>query len=424
MYKFKNTLITGFALFSLFFGAGNLILPPFLGFNAGNDWYIVALGFLLSGVILPIMAIFAHARLQGTMYDFAKKVSPVFSIIYCLCIYCISVALPAPRTASVTHEIAIGPFFGTAPWVTSSIYFALVLLFALNRSKILDILGKLLTPLIIIILLLIIGIGSFTATDAILQPGTYKIPLISGLIEGYQTFDAIGGVVVGGVIIISLNLKGYNSFKEKKQLISNAGLLAGLGLLTIYAGLIYTGALYGNAFSKDITRVELLTGVSIKTLGNIGTTFLSVLVSLACFTTAVGIITGTADYFKGLFKDSHIVYVITAIIASVLGVLMGTFDVHYIIDIALPALMFIYPVTIALILLNILPERYTRVLVFRTVIITTLIFSYPDFLDSLGYGAKVESIKQLLPLGNYNLAWLLPSLVIFVILNIPNFKKR
>ena len=331
--------------------------------------------------------------------------------------------MPAPRTASVTHEIAIGPFFGIAPWVTSCIYFALVLLFVLNRSKILDVLGRLLTPLIIIILILIIGIGSFASIDVIMQPGAYKIPLISGLIEGYQTFDAIGGVVVGGVIIISLNLKGHHSFKEKKQLISNAGLLAGLGLFAIYAGLIYTGALYGDQFSPDITRVELLKGLSIKTLGNIGTVFLSVLVSLACFTTAVGIITGTADYFKGLLKGSHTVYVITAIIASILGVVMGTFDVHYIIDIALPALMFIYPVTIVLILLNVLPDRFTRIFVFRAVIISTLIFSIPDFLSSLGYGSKVEPIKELLPLGDYNLAWLLPGLVIFIFLNIPGFKK-
>ncbi|XLS29369.1 branched-chain amino acid transport system II carrier protein [Flavobacteriaceae bacterium M23B6Z8] len=417
MNKPKETLITGFALFSLFFGAGNLILPPFLGFNSGKDWLIVTLGFLISAVLLPIMAIFAHARLQGTMFDFAKKVSPLFSTIYCLCVYAISVSLPSPRTASVTHEIAIAPFLGTGSWLTSSVYFSLVLLFVLNRSKILDILGRFLTPLIIIILLMIIGIGIFSPNE-ITTAGNYELPFVSGLLEGYQTFDAIGGVVVGGVIIISLNLKGYHSLLEKKLLISKAGVLAGIALLVIYSGLILTGAIFNGEFQLDASRIELLTGISKITLGNVGTTFLSVLVSLACFTTAVGIVTGTADYFKGLFKGSQKAYIITGVTASLLGVLMGQFDVHYIIDIALPALMFIYPVTIVLIFLNTLPERYTGHLVFRAVVITTLVFSIPDFLGSVMISSLITSAKEFLPMGNHNLAWLLPSVLVFIIIRL------
>ncbi len=99
----KQTLITAFALFSLFFGAGNLILPPFLGYNAGTSWILVTLGFAVSAVVIPILAIYGHAKLQGTMLDFGKKVSPAFALIYSVIVYTISVALPAPRTASVTY---------------------------------------------------------------------------------------------------------------------------------------------------------------------------------------------------------------------------------------------------------------------------------------------------------------------------------
>jgi len=148
MNKTKDIFITGFALFSMFFGAGNLILPPFLGVNAADKWAIVAVGFMVTAVIIPILGILAHAKLQGTMYDFGKKVSPLFSLVYCLIVYTISIALPAPRTASVTHEMAIAPFFGTSSVVTSSIYFILVFLFVINRSKILNLIGKFLTPLI------------------------------------------------------------------------------------------------------------------------------------------------------------------------------------------------------------------------------------------------------------------------------------
>jgi len=421
MEKTKEVFITGFALFSMFFGAGNLILPPFLGFKSGTDWMWVSIGFAITAVVIPILGILAHARLQGTMYDFGKKVSPSFSLVYCFVVYTISIALPAPRTASVTHEMAILPFFGTSSWLTSIIYFLLVFLFVMNRSKVLNLIGKFLTPLIIIILFMIIGIGFFT-THTELNPSSLKTPVVDGLLEGYQTFDAIGAVVVGGVLIISLNLKGFTGFNEKKKLITKAGIIAGLGLASIYGGLIAIGAFYNAEFANDITRTELLSGLSSITLGSIGTTFLSVLVALACFTTAIGIVTGTADYFKGFFKESKSAYLITAIIACFLGIVMGQFDVHYIINIALPVLMFIYPITIILILLNVLPEKFASKLVFRGVVFITFLFSIPDFLKFLIPIEKLQGIQNIIPLSQYSLGWMLPALVTFIVLNL--FEKK
>ncbi|WP_298315015.1 branched-chain amino acid transport system II carrier protein [uncultured Aquimarina sp.] len=413
----KETFITGFALFSMFFGAGNLILPPNLGFKAGDMWFLVVIGFVISAVVLPLLGIFAHARLQGTMLDFGKKVSPTFSLIYCFIVYAISIALPSPRTASVTHEMAIQPFFGTSSLLTSSIYFGFVLFFVLNRSKILNILGKFLTPIIFIVILSIIFIGIFS-THPPMNNSVIQTPLIDGLLEGYQTFDAIGAVVVGGVIIISLRMKGRKSFRENRTLIRNSGIIAGIGLFIVYAGLIYNGALFNGAFEKEISRTELLSGLSLKTLGNIGSTFLSVLVSLACFTTAVGIVTGTSDFIKGIFSESQQAYIITAIIGCVLGIAMGQMDVHDIIVVAVPALMFIYPITIVLILLNVLPDKFTSSLVFRAVVIITIIFSLPDFLASIGFKDQVQPILSLIPLGTYSLAWLLPALLCLIISNV------
>lgn len=417
MNRTKEIWMSGFALFSMFFGAGNLILPPLLGFKALDQWFIVATGFAITAVIIPIMAIYAHARLQGTLYDFGKKVSPIFSVVYCVLIYSIAIALPAPRTASVTHEMAIAPFFETPTLLTSTIYFALVLVFVLNRSRVLSILGKFLTPLIVIILLLIISIG-ITSDVPSIASGISEAPLVNGILEGYQTFDAIGGVVVGAVLIISLNLRGHNTFQDKKELIIKSGLIAGSGLFIIYAGLIVVGALYGSSFSTDIDRTALLSGLSLQTLGSIGTTFLSVLVALACFTTAVGIITGTADYFKGLFKESQLAYVITAVLGSVIGVVVGSYNVGFIIDIALPALMFIYPITIVLIILNICPEKWTSGLVFKAVVITTFVFSIPDFLKFIINPQKLKPIIDILPMANHSLGWVLPALGAFVLTNV------
>jgi len=426
----KDIFVTGFALFSLFFGAGNLLLPPLLGYNAGSNWIWVSIGFMITAVVIPILGILAHAKLQGTIYDFGKKVSPIFALVYSILIYIISIALPTPRTAAATHEIAISPNFGTTPLLTSSIYFVLVLLFVLNRSRILNLLGKYLTPLIVLILVLVIGIGLFSS-DVTMNASLYSSPIVDGILEGYQTFDAIGAVVVGGVIIISLKLKGFNDEASLKSMIRSSGFIAGFGLFIIYAGLITVGAFYGKeifvdgSLSSDMQRATLLRGISVATLGHIGNTFLSVLISLACFTTAVGIVTGTADYFKGLFNDSQTVYTITAILGCIIGIGVGQLDFHSIVMIALPVLMFIYPITIVLIILNVLPEKWASKLVFRTVVIVTFIFSIPDFLGFIVPPESLVDIKNAIPLANYSLGWVLPMIITLIGVNVfeGSFKK-
>ena len=420
MAKTRETLITAFALFSLFFGAGNLILPPLLGFRSGELWWLVALGFCVSAVLIPILGILAHARLQGTIYDFGKKVSPSFSLVYSFLIYAISIGLPSPRTASVTHEMAVQPFFDVPSMVTSVVYFLSVFVFVLNRSKLLDVLGKLLTPAIIIILLLIIGMALFSydlleQSESIFGGMVFASPFSDGILEGYQTFDAIGAVVVGGVIIISINIKKKDApYAEKKTLIRNAGWLAGLSLLLIYAGLILTGALMHDNFDTDSTRTALLKGISTETLGNTGNLFLSILVSLACFTTAVGIVTGTADFVGERFNGSKRAYLVTASIGCILGIAMGQFDVAYIIAVALPALMFIYPITIVLILLNVLPERFAPAIVFKAVVITTILFSIPDFLGSIGFGNSIAGLRNYIPLSRFSMGWVLPAIAVYI----------
>ncbi|MDG5490935.1 branched-chain amino acid transport system II carrier protein [Psychroserpens sp. SPM9] len=412
----KELFITSFALFSLFFGAGNLLLPPLLGYNSGENWFWVAIGFMITAVVIPIIGILAHAKLQGTLYDFGKKVSPQFSLIYCVIIYVIAVAIPSPRTAAATHEIAIHPTFGSSPLLTSTIYFALVLVFVLNRSKILSFIGKFLTPLIVIMLLMVIGIGLFSS-EMVTSTSQFETPIVSGILEGYQTFDAIGAVVVGAVIIISINLRYKGSFEEKKALIAKSGWVAGLGLFVIYAGLISVGAYYGSEInindelSNDMQRANLLRGISTSALGTFGNSILSILISLACFTTAVGIIAGTADYFKGLLHNSQSVYIITAIIACVFGVVVGQLDFNSIIIVAVPVLLFIYPITIVLILLNVFPKQFSTPMVFRAVVLVTFIFSVPDVINFVSPSKGLKDLIGYIPLAKYSLGWVLPALV-------------
>ena len=418
----KELLITSFGLFSLFFGAGNLLIPPLLGYNAGENWFWVTIGFMITAVAIPILGILAHARLQGTLYDFGKKVSPTFSLMYCIIIYIIAVAIPSPRTAAATHEIAIFPAFGSSPLLTSAIYFSLVLVFVLNRSKILGLIGKFLTPFIVLLLLAVIGIALFSSEFAT-GISQFETPVSIGILEGYQTFDAIGAVVVGAVIIVSLNFKNMavEAYSSKRSLIRKSGFIAGFGLFVIYAGLISIGAYYGSeisidtALSSDMQRANLLRGISIASLGEFGNTVLSILISLACFTTAIGIVAGTADYFRGLCNKSQTVYIITAIIACILGVLIGQIDFDSIIVIAIPVLLFIYPITIVLILLNVLPEKTATVSVFRAVVIITFVFSIPDVVGFISPSESLKTIVDYIPFATQSLGWVLPAFFAFVI---------
>jgi LIVCS family branched-chain amino acid:cation transporter len=425
MIKKREVWITSFALFALFFGAGNLILPPFLGANSGEQWGLVFLGFTITAVFIPILGILAHAKVQGTMYDLASKVAPWFSSLYCVIMYLIAITIPAPRTASVAHEMAIHPFFGTSSLLTSSIYFLLIFVFVMNRSRVLSLIGKFLTPIILVILMAIILLA-ITGNPKTMKLNVYEVPFVSGILEGYQTFDAIGGVLIGAVIIISLGNRGVTSYDDKKSLITKAGLIAGSGLILVYGGLIFSGATLSTLLPVSGTRTEVLTSLSSQTLGAIGTSFLSVLVALACFTTAVGIVTGTSDYVKEMFKNSQKAYVITAFISCVLGILIGHFQVSFIIKAAIPALMFIYPITIVLILLNVIPKRLTSPVVFKGVVVITLVFSIPDFLGSLNLGNLVDFFTQWIPFSSQSLGWVLPAVIVFVLLNIysQSIKRR
>ncbi len=430
----RNKLLAAFALFSLFFGAGNLILPPFLGVQAGENWSLVALGFVISAVLIPILGIFAHAKLQGTIYDFGAPLGKGFSLVYAALIYGIALALPAPRTASVTHEMAVMPYVDSPYWLTSLVYFTAVFVVAMNRSKILDFFGKITTPLILLVLTALI-VSALWAPEAALLPSSLPNPFGAALLEGYQTFDAIAAVVIGGVLIVSIhksrstvNENTSEATHQMKKTLRFAALFSAAALALIYVGLIYAGAQSQGAFTPESSRTDILQGVAQMFLGGPGRWALSVLVSLACFTTAVGVVTGTADYVASFFEKpedhkraetlatqptflhaipARKVYVATAALGSVLGVLMGQLPVVHIIAIAVPALVFIYPFTIILMALHVLPAAWARPHAFKAAIVVCALANTPAFLDSLGYSG-LEAATAFMPLSDQGLAWGLP----------------
>lgn len=418
MNRTKQIFVLGFAIFASFFGAGNLILPPLLGFNSGPDWWMVTIGFIISATVIPLLALLGHAKLQGTMVDFGKKVSMKFGVIFSISVYVIATVLACPRTAAVTHEMAIQPYFEINSLITSTVYFSAVFVFAINRGKVMDFLGKYLTPIIVIILLIIIGIG-VTGSSENMVASQYKNSFISGFLEGYQTYDAIAGLLVGGIIVVNVNNSNWDiQVSDKKSIIIRSSLIALTGLFIIYLGLIFIGAKYNYEFPSDISRPQLLSSLATITLGKYGSAFLAVLVAAACFTTAVSIVVGTADFFKELFHDSKPIYIITAAVSSVFGILIGQFDVKFIIDLAVYVLMFIYPIAISLIMLNLLPEKYAGPIVFRTVVGIAILFSIPDFLKFLIPVENLEFLYNIIPLSREGLGWIIPSILGFAAANI------
>jgi LIVCS family branched-chain amino acid:cation transporter len=255
-----------------------------------------------------------------------------------------------------------------------------------------------------------------------MSPSSFDHNFTAGVLEGYQTFDAIGGVVVGGIAVISLGLVGGMSYREKKRILGNASIVAGLGLLLVYGGLIALGAHYSTMLQTD-DRTALVAYLSTSALGNYGNAMLGVLVALACFTTAVGIITGAADYLKEVFGNSQTAYVVTAFIGCLSGVLIGQFNVPFIINAAIPALLLSYPLTIVLIVLNCLPEAWSGGAVYKWVVAVTLLFTVPDFLASFWTTNPLSGVAELLPLHQQSMAWLIPALVTFILVNLIDRKR-
>ena len=417
MKRTKTVFVYGFAVFAAFFGAGNLILPPYLGFKSGPDWWLSAFGFFLTATIIPLGALMAYSRLQGTMLDFGRKVSSRFSLVLCVLVYTIALLLPCPRTASVTHEMAVAPFFDSSPLFTSTVYFALAAFFSLNRGKVMDLLGKYLTPIIGLILLVIIGIKLFFDVGSVAR-SHYENPLVSGFLEGYQTYDALAGLLMGGILVLTIqNSRKGDDFAEKRKLIAGSGIVAMSGLFLIYAGLIYAGSRMGAAADEAIERTTLLRLLAESSLGERGSLFLSMLVGVACFTTAVGILVGSGDFLKGLFRGSEWAYRITVVVGALVGIAVGQLNVSYIIKVAIPVLMFIYPIVITLIVLNLIPQNWASVLVFRVVVLTAFVFSIPDFIGYLVPDSDFTQMQSQVPLAKEGLGWVLPAMISFIAVN-------
>lgn len=405
--KSKDVMIIAFAVFSMFFGAGNLIFPPYIGVTSGSNWIISFLGFIFSDVgiiLISMIAILRAGSFQAILGRAGKKFGLTLEVIIMLCLGPI---LVVPRTAATTYEMSIQPLFSSFnPILFSALFFLLVLILTIRPTKVMEILGEFLTPILLLALAILIIKGIISPIGDLNTNIESTELFMTGLTQGYQTMDALatGGITV--LIITSFLAKGYSE-KETLGLTIKSSIIAGIGLTLVYCGLAYLGATTSNIYNSSISQTALLINITNSILGNSGTMILSIVVLLACLTTAIGITSVTAKYFEDVtnkkLKYDHIVIFICAfsIIISILGV-------DKIIEFSSPILTVIYPVSIVLILMNCFRKVFTKTEIYKGATYATLLTSLLTVIDSLGM--NIEFINKL-PFANLGFNWLVPAII-------------
>jgi len=405
-------VLVGMALFAMFFGAGNLIFPPYMGFLSGSVWSLALLGFLITGIGMPLMGIIAAARAGGTVEHLAGRVGPRFArVLSIVVILAIGPLLAIPRTAATTFEMGFRP---NLPWVSpavaSIIFFTITLFFSLNQSKVVDKIGKILTPFLLVTLVWIILKGVLSPIGPLTE-GVVDNAFSSGFREGYQTMDAMASIVFAEIIIAALIFKGYKNVRDQVKLASFAGLIAAVGLGLVYGGLMYLGATSRTLFAADIERTTLLINISHSILGNAGKVALGLAVSLACLTTSVGLTATVGDYFNGISKGKlryKPIVVATVIFSGV----FATVGVTKIVQIAVPLLVLVYPVAIILIILTIIGRRTIHRAVYTGAVIGALATSVFDALTAAGLPiAPINNLLSHIPLAQAGFPWILPAVI-------------
>lgn len=409
----KAVMVIGFALFASFFGAGNLIFPPSIGIAAGNQWPIAMAAFILSGVILPICSFIAVSKGNGTEEGIAKELGPVVSkVIIALVMVCGSLIIVIPRTAAVTYEMGIKTFIPSLPQIVCSIvYFLIVLLFSFNQSTVIDKIGKFLTPFllaamsIIVIKGIINSIGTPTDVDA-------TNVFANSFVGGYQTLDAIGAIAFSGAIMSAIVGKGYTDLREQRSIAFKCALVAGVGLLFIYGGLCYIGATGSGTFSTDMTNTELLLALIQALMGTTGMKILSVAVTFACLTTAIGATAGFASFFARV-TNNRITYKSGVIVTVVCGILISTLSVDQIVSMALPILLTIYPVVIVLILLGMVNQYIPcgKKGIYIGAVYSTFAISLLETIASYVSMHALSNLLIALPLSSYGFTWFVPAVI-------------
>lgn len=432
--KFRHTVIVGFMLFALFFGAGNLIFPAELGLISGEHFWTTIFAFVITGIGLPILAIAVGSISKGGYKELFKVIHPIFALVLMIIIYLtIGPFFAIPRTATVSYEMSVVPLIGESSTLSllifTILFFIIVLVVSLFPSKIATSLGKYLTPLLLLVITIFIigGVVSYFGNDYfvndhIIDENAFGV----GFTQGYLTMDAIAAIAFSVIVISSLRQFGFNKPSELLRRTLKSGILAAVILAVIYTLLAWIGnraVLDVTEFSADANIGSyVLTFVSNDVFGTYGTLLLGLVVLSACLTTAIGLIVAVSEYFNEIIPK--VPYELFAIIFTLISFGLANQGLAQVIATSVPVLYLIYPIAISSVILILIAyfvpsPRFALQLPLILVFLVTVpsVIHRQSTLDL--------SLVESLPLYQSSLEWLLFLVVGYIIgyLIARNYKK-
>ncbi|MGI2257903.1 branched-chain amino acid transport system II carrier protein [Shewanella sp. GXUN23E] len=411
-----DTVGLGFMTFAFFLGAGNLIFPPFAGHLAGDNTLPAMIGFLLTAVGMPLIGLIAVAKSNGKVMNMlpAAAATALAVSIYLI----IGPIIAAPRTGLVAFEIGALPFLsdsadvGTSQLIYTLCFFMITLVLSAFPGKLLDSVGKVLTPVLIFLLVgLAVSVFVLPGAEPGLPQGEYaSSPLTKGVLEGYNTMDTLASLIFGMLIIDILRKKGVTDPAKQTKYLVRAALIAASGLAFVYLSLFYLGTTAGDLAKGATTGGQLLTQYVTYHFGSTGIILLAGVVTLACLTTAVGLVSACSEYFNELLpKISYRAWVLLMCAGCMA---MANLGLKELINFSIPVLVTVYPVAIALVLVTFLTNKYTRpAFSHRLVLGVALVFGLFDGLKVAGVDTGFLSF---MPLYAEGMAWLLPTVIAMI----------
>ena len=414
-----KVLPIGLMLFSFFFGAGNLIFPPALGQLAGDNLPAAIFGFCFSGVGLPLMGILAMAILNSDdPNELASPMSPAFGkAITILCALTIGPFFAIPRTCAVSFDTGIllllPPGYETTGLALYSVFFfGLTYFLSVNPSKIVDNIGKIMSPLLLLCLGILITCVIIDPMGS-LQPanGVYKnVPFFKGFQEGYNTMDLLCTMLYGAATLKAIQSQGIKEQKQLTKMCIYAGIIAAVCLALIYGALAYAGASSTAVFGIVSNGGQLLNMISVHYMGFPGQVVLALIIFFACITTSIGLTTSISSYFHEL-SGKQVLYQRFCLYICLFSLVVANFGLNNIIKFSIPVICMLYPIVIAIVILNVGQSIFKRdKAIFRICLTLTTIFAIFDGLRAGGFDLRsLDSfLTQYLPFFDVGFGWLLP----------------
>ena len=405
----KDSLVVGLALFAMFFGAGNLIFPPFLGMESGFDWPLGLACFVLVDVVISCVGVFAINAAGGSILAIQGVLGKRAGLVLnTAAILCTGVLIAPPRTAATTYEMAIAPLLGDAIGLLpfSLLFFAVVLVLTIRPTRIVDIVGKVLPPVLVVGIVIMVVAGIADPLGPVAAPETATV-VADGISAGYQTMDILA--VVGFALIVqeSVRAAGYDTPRSQQRVTARASLVACVLLAAIYGGLTYLGATAATVVPHDVNQATLITLITEQLMGHTGLIVLGVVVGFACLTTAVGLCGATAEYVERI-TDRRVSYRAGLITVVVIALLICNLGLTNIINMAAPILSVICPPFMITVILLLFRKHIKSTWTFKgaalVAVVVSLFLTLHDLTGALGF---VEAA----PLYEYGFSWLIPALI-------------